>query len=98
MKAMCIFVVAMLLACVLLDVATVALEKETAKLRERMKEKAYGDLKPCSYCGGEAQLFHCGDQKELFVYMCSECHETPVHYDGARLTEPEARKEWNRRA
>ena len=55
-------------------------------------------LKPCPFCGGEAKLIPCGDQKELLVYICSECNKIPEHYDEARYTEWGARRIWNRRA
>lgn len=54
-------------------------------------------LTKCPYCGGEPKLTKCGDQKEYFVYLCSNCNETPVRLDEARVTERGASRIWNKR-
>lgn len=52
----------------------------------------------CPFCGGEPRLSRCGDQKEFWIVQCSECYETPVQYDEAKLTPEYAVKIWNERA
>ena len=56
------------------------------------------ELEYCPYCGGEPQLTQVGDQKELFVYICSQCHKTPVRSCEGRLTPLGAKRIWNQRA
>lgn len=57
------------------------------------------ELKPCPYCGGEAQLKVVGDMKHLLIYECENksCFGTPLRGGDARSTERGARKIWNRR-
>ncbi len=55
-------------------------------------------LKPCPFCGGKPELTRAGDNKQFYVYFCSQCCKTPVKYSEARLTEWAARRSWNKRA
>lgn len=55
-------------------------------------------LNPCPYCGGTPELIPCGDYKELLVYRCSSCHNTPVRSDEGRLTKLGAMSIWNFRS
>lgn len=57
------------------------------------------ELKPCPFCGGEAQIRMVGDLKHLLMYGCENksCFKTPLRGCDARSTEREARKVWNRR-
>ncbi len=52
----------------------------------------------CPFCGGVPRLSRCGDQKEFWVVQCSECYETPVDYDEAKVTQYHAIKLYNKRA
>ena len=54
-------------------------------------------LKPCPFCGGEAELRMIGDMRYLLVYSCKDCRKTPLRGGDARSTERDARKIWNRR-
>lgn len=56
------------------------------------------ELKPCPFCGGEAELTPCGDWKQFLVYRCSVCRKTPVHHYEAAHTRWGAKRIWNRRA
>lgn len=51
----------------------------------------------CKYCGGEPKVRYVGDWKQYFVYFCSKCGKTPVHFDEARRSESAARNIWNKR-
>lgn len=60
------------------------------------------ELKPCPFCGGEAELFeiyHYNDSLTLFQAGCEACG---IHFRGCRDTKAEARQvaieKWNRRA
>lgn len=53
------------------------------------------ELEKCPYCGGHPKIIRVGDDKQLFVAICSECHKTPVNYNEARLTETGAGIIWN---
>lgn len=55
------------------------------------------NIRPCRYCSGKPKLIRCGDWKEYWVVICSECYKTPVPYNCARITRCGAVKEWNRR-
>ena len=61
------------------------------------KKKPIEPLENCAFCKGIPRLSRCGDQKELLVYQCSKCYETPVRMGEARVSEKEARKVWNKR-
>ena len=54
-------------------------------------------LKPCPFCGGEAELKAVGDYNSLYVYACKLCKKTPVLKYEARNTAKNAAKTWNRR-
>lgn len=52
----------------------------------------------CPFCGGKPRLAKCGDQKEFWVVQCSECYETPVDFDEAKVSQDNAIKIYNERA
>ncbi len=52
----------------------------------------------CPFCGGKSRLSKCGDQKEFWVVQCSECYETPVDWDEAKVNYVQAIKIYNKRA
>jgi uncharacterized Zn finger protein len=56
------------------------------------------ELKPCKYCGGEAELVRVGDNKEYLAYQCSKCGNFHARRNEARRTPFAARRVWNRRA
>ena len=51
----------------------------------------------CHMCGGAPKLIRVGDQKEYLTYICSECYNTPVHYDEASTIAACAASIWNKR-
>lgn len=59
--------------------------------------KSNRELSNCPFCGGKPELNRVGDNKQYLVYICSECHSTPVLNCQARCTESGARKIWNKR-
>ena len=52
----------------------------------------------CPFCGGKPRLAKCGDQKEFWIIQCSECYETPVDWDEARVNPIKAVEIYNERA
>lgn len=61
------------------------------------KKKSLEPLRLCAFCGGVPKLTKCGDHKKYFVYLCSECYETPVRFNEAQVSESAAKKLWNYR-
>lgn len=55
------------------------------------------ELLNCAFCGGTPRLTRCGDQKEYFVYQCSDCYETPIMFHEASVCDFSARRRWNQR-
>lgn len=62
------------------------------------KKKPLPMPRACPFCGGTPRISRCGDQKEFWVVQCSECYETPVQLDEARVTPVAAVKIYNKRA
>lgn len=52
----------------------------------------------CPFCGGVPRISRCGDQKEFWVVQCSECYETPVDFDEAKVSQYQAIRIYNKRA
>ena len=55
------------------------------------------ELKPCPFCGGEAKLIKVGDNRNFFVYQCSECGFIKAKPSEASLTQWGAKRVWNTR-
>lgn len=58
-----------------------------------------GELKPCPFCGGEAEVVHNEyrknfRKKEYWYIRCACCRATSA----ATFTEGDAVRDWNRRA
>lgn len=68
------------------------------KILSLFKKKPIPTPRRCPFCGSQAKLTKCGDQKELWVVLCSECHETPVNWDEAKVNPVKAIKIYNERA
>lgn len=51
----------------------------------------------CKYCGGIGKIKRVGDNKDLFVMICSKCHKTPVEHSDAKYSIIDAIKIWNER-
>ena len=62
------------------------------------KKKPLPRLRYCPFCGGETKLTKCGDQKELWIVLCTECNETPVDWHEAKVNPKQAIKIYNERA
>ena len=62
------------------------------------KKKPLPIPRNCPFCGGETKLTKCGDQKEFWVVLCSECYETPVDYGEAKVNPKHAVTVYNERA
>jgi transcription elongation factor Elf1 len=62
------------------------------------KKKPLPTPRSCPFCGGTAKLTKCGDQKEFWVVLCTECHETPVDWDEAKVNSVKAIEIYNERA
>lgn len=55
------------------------------------------ELKPCPFCGGEAEMCHVSqlwEPKESYWAKCTKCHMSGNHFN----TEAEAIAAWNTRA
>jgi ribosomal protein L37AE/L43A len=55
------------------------------------------ELKPCPICEGKANLKRVGDNKNLFVYQCSECGFIKVKTSDVSLTPWGAKRVRNKR-
>ena len=62
------------------------------------KKKPFPVPRACPFCGGKPRLAKCGDQKEFWVVQCSECYETPVDFEEAKVSQDNAIKIYNKRA
>lgn len=62
------------------------------------KKKPPTKPRHCPFCGGEAKLTKCGDQKEFWVVLCTECNETPVDWHEAKVNSKHAVEIYNERA
>lgn len=52
----------------------------------------------CPFCGGKPKIARCGDQRNLWYVHCTECYETPVSWEDARVSPEQAVKIYNKRA
>jgi transcription elongation factor Elf1 len=72
--------------------------KKRAKKRHKIKNKPNLTSRSCPFCGGKTILTKCGDQKEFWVVLCSECYETPVDLHEAKINSKQAIRVYNERA
>ena len=64
---------------------------------EKVNERQIDFLKPCPFCGGEAEFIQ-EDIAGLYAVNCKECKcRTPFHFDFGEGSEKKALKVWNRR-
>jgi len=56
-------------------------------------------LKPCPFCGGEAQIERWGGHMSMYYYLitCNTCHVCLVTEPSVNAVEAEAIEAWNRR-
>lgn len=62
------------------------------------KKKPLPNPRSCPFCESEAKLTTCGDHKEFWVVLCTECHETPVDWHEASVNPAKAVDIYNKRA
>ena len=62
------------------------------------KKKQTLTIRSCPFCGGQTKVIKCGNQKEYFVGICSDCHETPVDFCEAAVAQDKAIEIYNTRA
>ena len=66
---------------------------ERGKTMQRKAEKKINELKPCPFCGGDAEIKKRGNSVSYWVVYCAPCRA-----EVKGTTREEATEAWNRRA
>ena len=58
----------------------------------------FSAVRSCPFCGGIPKLSRCGDQRDLWYVLCTECFETPIDWGDAKANPDQAVKIYNKKA